>query len=254
MNDTIIDTHIHMMKEGHKETKSVEYTLNEMDKNGIEKAVLLPIEPYASLDGVVTAVEQYSDRFIPFCIVDPKSSKAFEELEKHLGKEEFYGVKLHPRFQSFRPDDPQVGKFVDKIADYGVPVLVDSLLHGPTLIEDNLPLKFDHLARNAPNTTIIMAHFGGYRFMDALFVARVNHNVFVDLSIIGSYFLNSSFEGQLKFAMEKLGSDRILYGSDFPFNEISSELHACKELCKDIFSEQQTNDILGNNIRKMLSL
>jgi predicted TIM-barrel fold metal-dependent hydrolase len=77
--DKIIDIHTHIGKLRFKERGLSAYTLvKTMDKWGISKAVVLPIENPEELDFYVTTKEvlkeckKYPDRLIPFCNVDPR--------------------------------------------------------------------------------------------------------------------------------------------------------------------------------------
>ncbi len=75
----MIDIHMHIGKLyiGEK-TLTPSHLLKFMDKNGIEKAVILPVESpeethyYVTTNYVLNICRRYPDRFIPFCNIDPR--------------------------------------------------------------------------------------------------------------------------------------------------------------------------------------
>ena len=74
----MIDIHTHIGKLMFKEELKPSQLLKFMDRNGIEKAVVLPIENpeetyyYVTTDEVLKACKRHPDRLIPFCNVDPR--------------------------------------------------------------------------------------------------------------------------------------------------------------------------------------
>ena len=74
----MIDIHTHIGKLMFKEELKPSQLLKFMDRNGIEKAVVLPIENpeetyyYVTTDEVLKTCKKHPDRLIPFCNVDPR--------------------------------------------------------------------------------------------------------------------------------------------------------------------------------------
>ena len=81
-----------------------------------------------------------------------------------------------------------------------------------------LPYQIDPLAEQCPNTTIILAHIGGYfSHMAAIEVAHRRANVLVDTSEI-------PFPDHIRMAGDRLGAEKVLFGSDAPCCDIRLEL------------------------------
>ena len=100
-----------------------------------------------------------------------------------------------------------------------------------------------------------MAHFGGYKLWDALFVAKAHPNIFVDLSYTLLYFRGSSLEKDLGFAIKKLGSHRCIYGSDHPEMKIDKTLVASLEVLNSYkLSSKDMDNILGGTISSLISM
>lgn len=80
----MIDIHMHIGRLYYSVKKpfTASDALRYMDANGIEKAVLLPIENpeethyFITTDYVLRAARRHPDRFIPFCNIDPRRGNA----------------------------------------------------------------------------------------------------------------------------------------------------------------------------------
>ena len=74
----MIDIHTHIGKLMFKKELKLSQLLRFMDSQGIEKAVVLPIENpeetyyYVTTEEVLKACKRHPDRLIPFCNVDPR--------------------------------------------------------------------------------------------------------------------------------------------------------------------------------------
>lgn len=81
---------------------------------------------------------------------------------------------------------------------------------------DNMKLAC-FVADNITNVPIIIVHSGGYRILEAMLLAMDKNNVLLDTSFSLNYYLGSSLEQDYAFAYKKLGSGRVLFGSDIPY-------------------------------------
>ncbi|MEM2266110.1 MAG: amidohydrolase family protein [Candidatus Hadarchaeales archaeon] len=205
-----------------------EELLVEMDEAGIEKAVILPLdwglrtgEPKVSVEELnrlfAEIAKNYPDRFIAFVGVDPRRKNAVELLEKGLGKWEMRGLKLHPT-SGFFPNDPICYPLYRKCEEYGAPVLIHTGTELPPLLSRFArPVYVDDVAADFPELKIIMAHMGFGWWEEAMFVAMMKPNVYMDTAAWGNYCEPSVyFYRVLRTICDMVGSDRILFGSDWP--------------------------------------
>lgn len=81
---------------------------------------------------------------------------------------------------------------------------------------DNLKLAMA-IANVVTKTSIILLHSGGARCLEAMLLADATKNIFLETSFSLPYYLGSSIERDLAFTYKKLGEDKVLYGSDFPY-------------------------------------
>ncbi len=247
----IIDAHVHISDNGKwfdtGLDASSEYLIDQLDKAGIDKAVLLPTYSNCRNKTVFDACKKYPLRFIGFATIDVHNiPNALDELGRCFENYNLKGLKLHPRFQKFKPLDQKLYPIYEKVIEYGWPIVFDGFLQSKDIpITDLFPVSYDVLAKQFPDLKIIIAHAGGHRFWDSLFIAKSNPNVYLDISYIFKYFKPlSHIISELKFVVENC-DQKIIFGSDFPeiavneyfdlINLLFKELNPVKK--KNVFSE-----------------
>ena len=256
----IIDAHAHVHPKHHgwgeKHDARLENLIGCIEKWRIDRAVLLPVASIVSNEFIGRCVEQYPDKLIGFVSVNPlEGNAAIEKMEEDVYRYKLKGLKLHPRLQNFRADDPRLIPLVQKAASMGLPVVIDTLIHGPSLLKDCMPLLVDEIARKVPAAKIVMAHMGGYKFMDALFVAKVNKNVYLDLSVTLLYFAGSPFQEQIGFVIHQVGAERCIYGSDHPTYTVENVFKSSVDVLNGYhLSSKEMDQILGGTISSLLNL
>lgn len=75
----IIDAHAHLAPSLEKDDIDARFLLREMDKNGVDKAVLLPLLPFASNEYVKEIADKFPTRFTPFASFEENHFASFEE-------------------------------------------------------------------------------------------------------------------------------------------------------------------------------
>lgn len=228
---------------------TAEDTLRLLDKWGVDRAVLLPIATKPSQHGVINswAAEQRG-RFIPFGSVYPKSDEALDELSriKSLG---LHGVKLHPDYQDFYADEPELDPFFDEAERLGLPVIIHAGVD-PVSPDDVhcTPEAAAKLVRRHPGLTLIFAHLGGnelwQRSLDCL--CGLGERVYLDTG----YPLFCPDE-LMKKIIRKHGAERILFASDCPWAP-SDEVR--KKLFRLGLKDSELERIFHKNAEELLGL
>ena len=166
----------------------------------------------------------YPDQFIGFATVDPwKGMAAVEELERSVAELGLRGLKLHPIHQAFYPNDTRFYPLYKKCQALGVPLLVHSGFAAAGAGQPGgmgFKLKyarpipgFDDIAADFPDLTIIMAHPAWPWIDEQVAVALHKPNVYIDLSGWAPRFIPPDL---VREADTRL-SDKVLFGSDFPY-------------------------------------
>ncbi len=156
----MIDAHVHIGNLSYApdyKPLTVEQLISTMDELGIQKSVLLPLDSPEACDGYFTtpealaAYEQYPDRFIPFCIVDPRRGGVAGKIEmfKEMGCVGFGEHKM-----GLYIDDPRCKVIYQKCNELGFSVLfhLDPKLN---IDENGLP-RLEKLLQEFPNVDFLM--------------------------------------------------------------------------------------------------
>jgi uncharacterized protein len=161
---------------------------------------------------VAEALKEYPRRFRGYVTVNPHlEDEAARELERWNGFHHPPLVKLHP----YLHHSPVNGKAYRPIWDYANQTAAIVLVHTWDSDPDCSPLLLLDPAREFPRARILIGHCGvtwrGY--MQALEVAEQTENTFLDIT--GS----QSHRSILERMAERVGAERILFGSDMPYLE-----------------------------------
>jgi hypothetical protein len=198
---------------------SAEKLVARMDKAGIRMAAIsgylnAPGPNPEGLKGIADAVAQYPDRLIGYARLDPwYDDRCVETLDAAVRDWGCRGVKLHPAHYTLYPFGQETVKLAHRAGELGLPMLFHC---GDEIM--CLPYQIDRLAEKCPNTTIILAHIGGFFSGEAaLDVAERRPNVLVDTSEI-------PFPGMVRKAVDRLGAEKVLWGTDAPCCDIGHEI------------------------------
>ena len=121
----LIDAHVHLdERAGGTAAEAVARLIAGMDASGVDHAVVLHLltQPWPMAE-VATALAA-QPRLTGFANIDPHSPTMRSDLTAAaaLG---YRGLKLHPRLQKFRPDEPACADLVRRAGELGWPVLID---------------------------------------------------------------------------------------------------------------------------------
>jgi hypothetical protein len=238
----------------------VEDLLSSMDDSGVDRSVICGFSWSRSdlcshhNQYLFESAGRYPKRlmvFISFSSADPKMSLL--ELEKGL-KAGAKGVGEIAFYQGeMAPQDMETMRWALTVMEAKK---IPLLLHTNETIGHTYPGKgetplsrFYELILAYPRLRMILAHWGGglpfYELMPD--IRRTMTQVYYDTA--ASPFLYSP--KIYSIASEIVGSDRILFGSDYP---LISPKRYFEELGESVLSKDDTKRILGLNLMKLLEL
>jgi uncharacterized protein len=161
------------------------------------------------------------------------------------------GIKVHPIVQSFAPTDPRLDPIYETCVELGLTVLSHSgQARGSSPAAD--PFAFAPVMERYPDLHLLLAHLGGASWRQVIPFAASYPAVSFDLCEIiawtGAPGAPSSDElGRL---IRDIGSDRVLFGTDFPWYELDRTVDQLMSLPH--LSDEERRGILGENaIRRM---
>ena len=235
----IIDSHNHW---GPSLTMGTEVTTEELlrqsEQNGVSRIVIFPFPSMALADEKIneklldeaTAIK----KFIPYYYV-PETMKPIPE-----GKG-FYGGKWH-WIRGIQDSSSNYKALEDlKLKEF---IEASERIDLPIVFEEELAFT-ESFVKKTKNLKIIIPHLGmlGGDPLDFLRVFKKRENVYFDTALISS---NTA----MKF-IEKIGHERILFGSDIPFGTMKWELEKVLSLP---IGDDKKEWILSKNLKRLIGL
>jgi predicted TIM-barrel fold metal-dependent hydrolase len=108
--------------------KSARQLLREMDKHGIDKAVVSSINgmfyknAHASNEELHKEVKSYPDRLIPFATLNPEYPGWQTDLQMCREKYRFQGIRLHPAYHRYNLEGPEATELIIAATEFGWPI------------------------------------------------------------------------------------------------------------------------------------
>ena len=138
------------------------------------------------------------------------------------------GVKIHPDMQKCAIDDSRLLPMYEACSDR-IPVLIHT---GDCRYDYSNPDRMERVLKMFPHTVFIGAHFGGWSVWDeAVEKLHGYDNFYVDTSSTFHWVEPS----KVKTYIRAYGSQKVMFGSDFPMWNVRPEIDALLALgLKDI--------------------
>jgi uncharacterized protein len=191
---------------------------------------------------------EHPDFFTFFCYLNPTLGEkaVMSEVERCVTQHRAKGIKLEAANHAADPCMSHVAKaartFDIVVLQHSWSTDTNKLSKGPKVQTD--PDHTALFARRNPDVKIIMAHLYGCGHRGVIAVKTLP-NVWVDTS--GAY----PIDGILEYAVEHLGAERVLYGSDIPIRESRVKIG---HVLGARISAADKNKILYDNAAKLLGL
>ena len=232
-----------------------DHVVAQMDEHGIEKGVMVVLSP-AVLDdprvGPVLQRAMSADRLAFSCVVDFRGVRAVEQLECAAGLGVKF-LKFHPYLQRIEEADfPRCVSLATQAEALHMSIMV-CCSYGTRALSRHHGLFLAAAICDSVSCPVVMSHAGSLNILDAMLMAEHAPNAYLGTSFTLSYFLGSSVETDLAFAMRKLGSRRWVYGSDAPFFDMRESLDTAVDfLQRHGFSSAEMDDILHGTAEGLL--
>ena len=208
-----------------------------MKNHSIERSIVCHTDNELSLQ----AARAFPNQLIPIAWLNPfDGEKAVEALERLVRQEGFQGLKLHPLFSAFTANDPIVYPLMEKARELSIPVFIHSG-HAPF----SLPWSIAQLADVYKDIPIVMVHMGhghGIYIQAAIDMAMKYDNLWLETS-------GMPMHTKIKEAYERVGADRLFWGSDAPFHDYGVEI---LRTTVSGLTDQQLEQVFYSNIQKFM--
>lgn len=243
----ITDCHVHIGKSNWLQVYAdAEDLIRAADKSGIDRmmvtdltALIYDIEEGNRL--IREAIADHTDRMLPYytLVTGRHGKKILEDFERYVTDYGFRGLKIYsvPPLQLI--DDPYMIPFIEKAAEFRIPILAHST-----------GAECASLSRQVPDCILINAHMGccpqaSGDWHASIAAAKAYPNIYLDTT-------SSSFDnGMIEFAVEEVGAERVLYGSDLPLLDPTLQI---AKVTESTISAGEKDLILHGNIDRILKL
>ena len=237
--------------------------LAEMDANGIDVGLVIQVHESPTVrEGLAesrTLFDESDGRLRPVVTVDP--TRGAEEVSTAIslweGDERIAGVKLFPGYLPFYPHDARLAPLYEFAHRRGLPVLVHQgdTLDRKGLVKFARPVELDEVAVRYPDVRFVLCHFGNPWIEEAAEVVYKNENVYADTSGLLAHPSAPYFDRRVEQCRRRLlqavvsigSAERILYGSDWPLEELRVALALVEGL--DLPAADRERILGGNAVR-----
>jgi predicted TIM-barrel fold metal-dependent hydrolase len=232
---------------GMRATHTLPNLRREMGELNITKSVLLPIDfPVLSHNAERwLEVSRGAGEIVCFGSVHPYARRMEARLDALVAMGA-RGVKVHPAVQLVAPDNKRAMRLYKMCGERGLPILFHC---GPVGIEMALGRKLTQVRRyeqplaENPSTTFVLGHSGALQMDEAIELVKKYPNAYVECS--------SQAVSNVKRLVDELPTERILFGSDWPFYHQAIGL---AKVFMAVPNDKQRRAILHDNARQLFGL
>jgi len=233
----------------------------ELDRQGVARAALI-----ASIPGdeasVIAAASAFPDRFYAFAMVNPLAEGA--SVTPRLN-----AICLFPAMHRYSIQDPKVRPLLDQADAQGCAVFVHCGvltvgarkklgLPSPFDMRFSNPIDLHRVALEYPRIRFVVPHFGAGYLREALMLADLCPNVYLDTSSGNSWMRYEGLDLKSTFAraLAVAGPGRLLFGTDssfFPRGWVSKVFEFQSVMLAELgIRQEDAAAIFGGNLEKIM--
>ena len=209
---------------------------------------------------ILEIVENFKPRFIGTYFIRPGVTgpleiqdayeQGFRMLKAIIPKKPYSDQSFFPLWGAAQRLDMPI------IFHTGLVTVAESSPKDIILSLDMHPLHIEPIANSFPDLNIILAHFGGHWNTDAAELARMRHNVYIDLTS-SPMGMNSKLKGEEieKYLWWENAFQNVVFGTHVYPDQISKVLKEEKERQIKLGLDEMTKELIfSGNIKRMLKL
>ncbi len=242
-----IDFHAHI-----ESGKQAEELLLSMQQTNVVLSVILPVvtspEQFQYVNNLAVEINgAYPEKLLSFGSIHPLSQQYKQELNyiKSLG---LPGIKLHPDMQKTAIDHKGYLHIIDYASELGLIIVVHAGVScGQPLPVHCPPGLAAHMLEEVQPTGLVLTHMGGYKQWSLVEENLIGKQVYLDCA--GCF--DRMPKEQLERIVNRHGSDKILFGTDFPRENTRD---AIEWIESSSLTQSQKQNIYIKNAYRLLNL
>lgn len=248
----IIDAHAHMSADGHysisdliMKNSDAKSMVNAMDDLGIDCTCTVPWEGIATngTNANLTcqkAMRDFPGRFLSYASCNPNYKEELETVIPRFHEQDqgFIGIKPYYPKHGYDILGEKYKEWYEYADRRKMPVLLHTGISG-------IHLKIPELCRRYPNISLLMAHSASsYQNADDLIkIVKEFENTYLEITY------TSLTRGIIKYMVDRVGADRVLFGTDTPMRDPAPQL---AWIAYADISLEDKKKIMGGNMMKIL--
>lgn len=199
----------------------------ELDRHRVARAALIA-SASGDEESVAAAVARHPDRFVGFFMLNPTGAGAGERCARAFTELGLRCACLFPAMHRYSLDHSAVAETFGIAANHGGAVFVHcgylSIesrsrlgLANPFDLRCGDPLALAAVAARFPTVPVIIPHFGGGFFREALMAAEICPSICLDTSSSNGwvkYVPGLTLKEVFRRALNVVGPDRLIFGTD----------------------------------------
>ena len=235
-----------VLARGRKYHCSASHLKRDLEDLRIMSAVVLAVDIFGKINSetILKTAVQNPETFVPFISLHPRKTLNHLLIKKYVIRGA-RGMKIHPPMQLVRPNSRYVCSMMELATEYKLPVLFHC---GHSPLSPKIHRRFSNMedyrniASSYKDIPIILGHSGIDAWEEAVAIAKKYEHVYLELS--------GQSPDVIKKMIKILGSDRLLFGSDWPY--YPTALPLAKVLLATEGNEKAREKILYTNINHLL--
>jgi uncharacterized protein len=231
----------------------------ELDRQGVSRAALISSAP-GDEESVIKAVSAFPDRFFVYAMVNPLKWTALN----------VDAACLFPAMHRYSIQSDEAARVFDwaqanrKVVFVHCGVLSIGVRKKLGL-ESHFDMRFSNpidlhaVAMRYPSVPIVVPHFGAGYFREALMLADLCPNVYLDTSSSNQWMRYESLDLRQVFrrALDVVGPKRLLFGTDSSFFPRGWHQQIFEEQARSLYelnvSEEDAKSMFGENLLRILA-
>ena len=176
------------------------------------------------------------------------------EVERCVREFDVKGIKLHPAEGHYFPADDRLWAVYEIAQEFGLVVLSHGGVHMASPdVTYTQPSNFAPVFERFPDLELVIAHLGHGFWDEAVELAKKYPRALFDTSAVISGVEHLKVLSNDAFAdlIRKLGVDRVMFGSDYPWFSPAASLRHILQLP---LKPDEREKILGENARHILGI